>query len=155
MAIKEKITQTTHLSYYEGKIPISYRYTYGLAGELFFRKLKEGKLIASVAQQSGVIYCPPRIFCEDSFEEITDYVELDGAGVVESFTISCEDMHGDEQEPTLIAFVRFDGADGGFAAPLRAEASAVYIGMEVKLAFAPKAQRKGSITDVYFVPLAR
>ncbi|GAB4296547.1 MAG: Zn-ribbon domain-containing OB-fold protein [Myxococcota bacterium] len=152
MAIREKITNTTELSYFEGKIPMKYRYTYGLAGEEFFRKLKEGKLIASIARESGTVYCPPRIFCEDSFEEITETVTLSGKGEVVSYTICFEDGSGKPQLPKIIALVRFEGADGGFAAPLRADPEKIYIGMPVKLEFIPKNQRKGAITDVYFVP---
>lgn len=152
MALKEKITQTTHLTYFEGKIPISFRYTYGLAGELFFRQIKDGKLIGSVAQESGTVYCPPRIFCEDSFEEITDTMELPGTGVVETFTICCEDMHGQPQAPELLALVRLDEADGGLVAPLHCDLDDVFIGMPVKIGFVPKKERQGNPNDIFFVP---
>ncbi|MDD5011865.1 MAG: Zn-ribbon domain-containing OB-fold protein [Phycisphaerae bacterium] len=152
MALRNKITKNQNLTSFEGRIPMNYRYTFGLAGESFFRKLKEGKLTASVAKQSGVVYCPPRIFCEDSFEEISETIELSGEGIVESYTVSCEDIHGDAIEPEIIALVKFDETEGGFAAPLKCEIEDAYIGMPVKLAFIPKNQRKGAITDVYFVP---
>jgi len=153
MPLKEKIDRNTRQGYYEGNIPMSYRYTLGLAGEQFFRKIKEGKLIGSVAEDSETVYCPPRIFCEDSFEEITHYVELPGSGIVESFTVTFEDLHGAKlPEPRIIALVMFDGADGGFAAPLRCDYDEAEIGMRVQLAFVPKTRRVGAITDVYFVP---
>ncbi len=153
MAIRDKITHTTHLSYFEGQIPISYRYTYGLAGEAFFQKFKLGKLIASVESDTGMVYCPPRIFCEDTFEAIDQIVELDGTGTVESYTVVFEDMHGEEQAPVVIAYVVFDGADGGFAAPLDVNPEEAVIGMDVQLKFVKKADRQGCINDVYFVPI--
>lgn len=153
MAIKEKVTNTTRLTYFEGEIPISHRYTYGLAGERFFRGLMDGKLLASVAEKSGTVYCPPRIFCEDSFEAIERFIELPGTGEVESFTICCEDLHGEPMAPLLIAFVRFDGSDGGMALPLKCDPEDAFIGMDVQLQFVPKKQRKGHLSDVFLVPL--
>lgn len=153
MAVREKIARTVDLGYYEGEIPLQYRYTFGLAGEQFFRKLGQGKLIGSVSKKSGVVYCPPRIFCENSFEEITDIVELSGEGTVKSHTLCYEDLHGARREPVLIAFVQFDGADGGFAAPLDCDPGEVYIGMPVELKVVPKNKRTGSIKDVYFIPV--
>ena len=152
MAIKEKITSNIELSYFEGRIPMQYRYTYGIAGDRFFRGLKEGKLIGSRAKQSGIVYCPPRIFCEESFEEIDDIVNLNGKGEVESFTVCFEDLHGMPQLPEIIALVKFDGADTGFAAPLKCDLEEACIGMRVKLSYVPKNRRKGSINDVYFEP---
>ncbi len=154
MALKEKINNTTLHTYVEGRIPMQYRYTYGLAGEEFFKKIKDGKLIGSRAEQSETVYCPPRIFCEDSFEEITEFVDLDGVGVLESFTISCEDLHGETLDrPVIVGFVRFLDADGGLAAPLYCPVEDLEIGMPVKLAFVPKKERVGAITDVYFMPV--
>jgi uncharacterized OB-fold protein len=152
MAVREKIAKNTDLTFYEGAIPMKYRYTYGLAGENFFRKLMDGRLIASVSKQSGKVYCPPRIFCEDSFEEISEIIELSGKGTIESFTICCEDLHGYCQDPVIIALVRFDGTDTGFAAPLKCEYDEPFIGMRIELKFVPKNKRTGSINDVYFVP---
>jgi uncharacterized OB-fold protein len=103
---------------------------------------------------SDTVYCPPRVFCEDSFEaiDLADLVELPGTGTVETFTVCCENGSGDPQDPVILAFVRFDGADGGFVAPLECDFEAVEIGMRVQLSFVPKKERKGCINDVFFVP---
>ncbi|MDT8273141.1 MAG: Zn-ribbon domain-containing OB-fold protein [Desulfomonilia bacterium] len=151
MAVREKIVQTTDLGYFEGAIPIQYRYTYGLAGEEFFRKLMKGKLTASVSKKNRTVYCPPRIFCEDCFEELSDIIELSGKGTVVSYTVCYEDLHGNRQEPVTIAMVQFDGADTAFAALLVCDDP--FIGMRVELKLVPEKKRKGSITDIFFVPL--
>ncbi|MGC9324123.1 MAG: Zn-ribbon domain-containing OB-fold protein [Desulfomonilia bacterium] len=151
MAVREKIAQTTDLGYFQGEIPMQYRYTFGLAGEDFFRKLMKGKLTASVSKKSGIVYCPPRIFCEDSFEEISEIIELSGKGTVQSFTVCYEDLHGNRQDPVTIALVQFDGADTGLAAPLVSDDPC--IGMRVELKLVPEKKRKGSVTDIFFVPI--
>ena len=151
MALKQKIADTTRLGYYEGKIPMQYRYTAGLGGDKFLKGILAGKLFGSVAEASGTVYCPPRIFCEDSFEAIENFVELELKGILESFTISCEDLHGDPlAEPVILGFARVDGTDGGLVAPLACDIEELEIGMPIKIGFKPKKEREGAITDLLF-----
>jgi uncharacterized protein len=151
MSVREKITKNIALSYFEGEIPMKYRYTMGIAGEKFFRAIMNGKLTASVAAESGTVYCPPRIFCEDSFEAVDEIIELSGKGTLESFTICFEDLHGDYQEPAVIALVRFDEADTATAVKMQADLDEPFIGMRVEAKFVPKNKRTGSINDIYVV----
>jgi uncharacterized OB-fold protein len=152
MAVREKITKNISLGYFEGEIPMKYRYTMGVAGEKFYRAVMNGKLTASVAKGSGTVYCPPRIFCEDSFEAIDDIIELSGAGTLESFTFSFEDLHGDSQDPVIIALVKFDGADTATPVKMQAELDEPFIGMRVEAKFLAKNKRAGSINDIFVVP---
>jgi uncharacterized OB-fold protein len=153
MAVREKITKNIALSYFEGEIPMKYRYTMGLAGEKFFQEIKNGKLTASVANNSGTVYCPPRIFCEDSFEAIDEIIELTGEGTLESFTICFEDLHGDHQDPVIIALVRFDGADTATPVKMQSDLDEPFIGMRVVAKYVPKSKRTGSINDIFVVPV--
>lgn len=152
MAVREKLTQTTDLGYYEGEIPLSYRYTKGLAGDGFFKGLMKGKITASVAKESGTVYCPPRIFCEDSFEEIDEIIELSGLGIVESFTVCFEDLHGDHMEPVVIGLITLEGASTMLPAKIICDPEEVFIGMPVKAEFVAEADREGTLNDVTFVP---
>ena len=49
---------------WHGSLPVPSRYTYGLAGERFFRALKdEGKIMGSYCPDCDHTYVPATIFC--------------------------------------------------------------------------------------------
>ena len=48
-----------------GDLPVANRYTYGLAGEKFFRALKdEGKILGTYCPHCDQTYVPAAAFCE-------------------------------------------------------------------------------------------
>jgi hypothetical protein len=151
MAITEKITNTTVPTFWEGEIPVRYVYTYGLAGEKFFRAVKDkGTFLATRCEDCDITFVPPKVYCDHCFEELDDYIDVGTVGYVETFTITFKNMDGsDKKHPRILAMVRIEGTDGGLIHYLEGiDWEEIAIGMPVKAVFKPKAQRKGSIEDI-------
>lgn len=157
MALIERLQKTTQVSYWEGQIPMSYIYTVGRAGEVFFRQLKEGKMVGAECRECGCIYVPPRIFCERCFARLEEnYVPVSPKGKVHTFTVCHQKYDGSEkEEPSLLAFIQLDGTDGGLVHFLGEVAPGqVCIGLPVEAVFREPSERKGHILDIqYFRPL--
>jgi uncharacterized protein len=151
MAITEKITNTTVPTFWEGEIPVRYVYTYGLAGERFFRAVKDkGTFLATRCEDCDITYVPPKVYCDRCFEQLDDYIDVGTVGYVETFTITFTNMDGSgKKHPRILAMVRIEGTDGGLIHYLEGiDWEEIAIGMPVKAVFKPKAQRKGSIEDI-------
>ena len=151
MAITEKIQSTMKPTFWEGSIPVNYVYTYGTAGEKFFRAVKDkGTFLATFCAECDVSYVPPKIYCDRCFAKLDRYVDVGNLGFVESFTISFKNMDGSsKQVPRILAMVRIDGTDGGLIHYLEGfDPEDVAIGMPVQAVFKPKAKRTGSILDI-------
>jgi uncharacterized OB-fold protein len=131
----------------EGDFPVQFRYTVGLAGERFFREIKDnGKLIGSHCPKCNLTYLPPRIYCERCMSQLKDYVHVEDSGTVETFTLCRLDPEGKPlPEPVGVAFVRFPSAHGGLVHKLKGKAS---IGDKVRVVFKEKSKRVGSIMDI-------
>ncbi len=158
MAITERLQNTTEVGYWTGEIPLEYIYTYGRAGEKYFRTLKDkGTFLGARCDACGITYVPPRIYCEKCFARLEDnYVEVGTTGVVHTFTILYKNLDGTEKdEPAIMAMIQLDGADGGVVHYLgEVKPEEVEIGMSVKAVLKPKKDRKGLITDIkYFKPV--
>jgi uncharacterized OB-fold protein len=159
MAITERITNTTKPTFWEGAIPVNYVYTFGLAGEKFFRAVKDkGTFLATYCKDCDVSYVPPKIYCDRCFAELGMYVDVGTMGFVETFTVTFKNMDGsDKAEPRVLAMVRIDATDGGLIHYIEGIAlEDVCIGMPVEAIFKPKAKRTGSIDDIIgFGPIGK
>jgi uncharacterized OB-fold protein len=93
---------------WRGELPVTNRYTYGIAGEKFFRALKErGQILGTHCPQCQRTYVPAASFCERCFLELDEWVEIDPIGEVETYTIlSVNEIGSPLPEPVIIAFVR-------------------------------------------------
>jgi hypothetical protein len=133
----------------EGDFPVYFRYTVGVAGEKFFREIKDnGKLVGSCCKKCDITYVPPRIFCERCMSRPVDFVNVENTGTVESYTTCYRDSQGKVMEkPTTVAFVRFNGTHGGLIQKVHGD---VAIGDKVRVVFKDKAQRTGSILDIAY-----
>ena len=158
MAITEKISKTTTPTFWEGEIPVNYIYTFGLAGEAFFRAIKDrGTFLATRCDACDITFVPPKVYCDRCFEKLDTYIDVGTTGRVETFTVSFKNMDGsDKKRPRILAVVRIDGTDGGIIHYLEGiPFEEVAIGMPVKAVFKPKAQRRGGIEDIVgFSPVA-
>lgn len=156
MGLTEKIRSAMDMKHLEGEMPVSYLYTAGNAGERFLRGIKEeGKILGAKCKKCGLIQLPPRIYCEQCFVPINEWVELKSEGRVEAFTTSHFDAEGSRlSEPEILAVVRFEGVEGGIIQRIRETGEqGVSIGMAVKAVLRERKNRVGSILDVaYFVP---
>jgi uncharacterized protein len=156
MGLVERQANTADLSHWRGQIPVSYVYTAGRAGERFLREIMKGRLLAADCKNCGIVYLPPRTYCERCFNRMEDHYRIvDPKGVVHTFTVCRRKMDGSPlEEPRVIAMIRIDGTDGGLVHYLdEVRLQDVTIGMPVEAVFKPKNQREGSILDIqYFRP---
>lgn len=159
MAITERVTDTTKPTFWEGHIPVNYVYTYGQAGEKFFRAVKDkGTFLATYCSACDVSYVPPKIYCDRCFAKIDQYIDVGTEGFVESFTISFKHLDGtDRREPRILAMIRIDGTDGGLIHYLVGiDPEDIAIGLRVRAVFNPRRTRTGSIEDIVgFEPMKR
>lgn len=159
MAITEKITNTTKPTFWEGRIPVNYVYTYGHAGEKFFRAVKDkGTFLATYCAQCDVSYVPPKIYCDRCFAKLDRYIDVGTTGYIESFTVTFRNMDGSrKKEPRILAMIRIDGTDGGLIHYIDGiDPEDIALGMPVQAVFKPKGKRTGSIEDIIgFGPVRR
>jgi uncharacterized OB-fold protein len=138
-----------------GDLPVVNRYTYGLAGEKFFRTLKdEGRILGTYCPDCDHTYVPATVFCERCLRKLEKWVDVGTKGEVVTFTFLNVSLDGNPLEkPEIIAFVRF--ADGGLIHHLgEVELDQVEIGMTVEAVFKSQPERVGSILDIkYFKPV--
>jgi uncharacterized OB-fold protein len=140
---------------WKGELPVGSRYTFGIAGERFFRALKdEGRILGSRCPRCDVFYVPARAFCERCLAELTDWTDAGTRGEVHTFTVLHANPDGSYRDtPEVIAFVRI--GDGGLVHHLGEIAPEdVTIGLEVEAVLKPAAERQGSILDIrHFRPV--
>jgi uncharacterized OB-fold protein len=140
---------------WHGELPITNRYTYGLAGEKFFRTLKdESRILGTHCPDCEITYVPASIFCERCLAKLDAWVDVGTSGEVVTFTFLQVNLDGSPREnPEIIAFVRL--GDGGLIHRLsEINPDEVEIGMMVQAVFKPASERIGSILDIdYFKPI--
>lgn len=157
MTILEKLENAGQAIQWTDNIPTKYLYSYGIAGERFFREIKNnGRLMAAKCNKCKLTYLPPRLYCEECFEKLEAWTALKVKGQIDSYTIAHVSGDGKRlQEPKILAFIKFDRIKGGmihWADNLGRRK--VVIGMKVQPKFKPKSQRTGSMTDIeYFEPV--
>lgn len=140
---------------WSGELPLSNRYTFGLAGERFFRALKEnGQIMGTRCPRCDRIYVPAVAFCERCFHSLDEWVDLGTTGEIGTYTLLTRAPDGSPlDKPELIAFIQF--GDGGLIHRLsEVDPHEVYFGMPVEAVFKPAKKREGSILDIrYFRPI--
>jgi uncharacterized OB-fold protein len=157
MAILEKVDKLHHAIAWQGDLPITSRYTAGIAGEKFFRTLKdEARFLGTRCESCDLVYVPATMFCERCFAELDEWVKVPSTGYLFTFTVLFRDLDDRPLDaPRVLAYVKLDGCDGGLVHYLgEIDYKELYIGMEVEAVFADAADRQGSILDVkYFRPV--
>lgn len=138
---------------WRGNLPVTSRYTFGLAGERFFRALKdEGKIMGSHCPRCDHTYVPAVAFCERCLSELTMWQDMGLEGTLLTFTLLFVDSDSQPlDEPELVGLIGF--SDGGIIHKLEADLDTLEIGMTVKAVLKPKTRRTGSILDIlHFAP---
>lgn len=157
MAILEKVDKLHNATAWRGDMPIRGRYTAGIAGERFFRELKDhGRFVGTHCANCDLIYVPATMFCERCFDELHEWVEVPNRGTVFTYTVLHRDLDENPMDPpAILAYVKIDGTDGGLVHFLGdIDPESVYIGMEVEAVFKDPPDREGSILDViHFRPV--
>ena len=136
-------------------LPVTSRYTVGLAGERFFRSIKdEGRIMGTYCPECDRTYVPAAIFCERCLSKLDQWVDVGTTGEIHTFTFLYANYDGTPREdPEVIVLVKF--GDGGLIHRLaEVDLEKVSIGIEVEAVFKPAAERQGSILDIsHFRPL--
>jgi uncharacterized protein len=131
-----------------GGFPVHWLYTAGDVNEKFFYGLKDQKLIANTCETCNYTYLPPRMFCEDCFDELGEstYKELPLSGELVSFTEVYKDHKGKPlSQPEVIGLVKVDGSNSVFYHKL-INTSNPSVGMKVKPVWSDN--REGSLFDL-------
>ena len=139
---------------WRGDLPVTSRYTFGVAGERFFRALKEkGTIMGTICPRCDHTYVPAALFCERCFAELTEWVDVGRVGTLHTFTLLFEDERGDAlDEPRLVGLVAL--GDGGIVHDLAADPEELEIGMAMEAVLLPKNRRTGALSDIrHFRPV--
>lgn len=139
------------------EVTLRYDYALGEVAGAFMDGLKQRKIMATRCSKSGMVYLPPRAFCERSFEKCDGWVEAGTEGVIEASTIVVRGFEGSRPPPIAVAFVRLDGVHSAIAnyiegvdlSDTEQAMERIRPGARVRVEFV--AQPQGRVTDFYFV----
>ena len=153
----DKLKQPWQTRQVSGDIPIYHRYTLGVAGERFFKALRDQQqILVSPCPKCQDRLLPPKMYCERCFEETDDnWTPVNGPGYVRSFTVLHQCLEEEPlDEPTIVALIGWEGIRGGIIHCIReTAASDVSIGMKLEPAWAE--ERTGAMSDIsHFRPAA-
>ena len=146
----EKIDRPGGPGSWRGDIPIHHRYTMGVAGERFFRAMRDDRrLLASRCPTCREAFLPPKIYCERCFEETDRWVPVEGPGYVKTFTVLHISLEEESRgDPQVVAFIVWEGFRGGLVHRLGGiEAARVKTGIAVEPVWAD--QREGTLDDIH------
>jgi uncharacterized OB-fold protein len=151
MGSTEHIERTTDLRAWPGEIPLSHLYTMGIAGERFFRELKDsGRFVGTRCAACEHVYVPPSLFCPRCFAALEEWKEVGPQGVVRAVTTAHRGVDGGPlKAPETLALIQLDGADDLLAHRIE-KAEGVSISDRVEPVLKKADQRKGVILDVLF-----
>ena len=110
MSLLHRIQHADDTLNWHGDMPTEGRYTAGIAGEKFFREIKDnGQFLATVCLDCDITYMPPRLYCEQCFAHLDEWLEVDPLGHVHTFTVVHQNLEEDLlPDPQIIAFVTLD-----------------------------------------------
>ena len=87
MPLLDRLDHSQRTYSVEGDLPFHSVYTVGIAGERFFRALKdEGKIMGTRCARCDVMYVPGRLYCEQCFSHLDDAAWFD-AGSADAIAI--------------------------------------------------------------------
>ena len=156
MAFKTRITKPGDAKVWYGELPVESLYTMGIAGEKFFRTLKDkGKIIGAHCEKCDYVYVPPKMYCERCFSKLDKIVDIGLTGTLTSFTYVYVDVDGNPlAKPEMVGLINLDGACTNLMHRLgECEMDDLCIDMRVEAVLKPAKQRTGSINDIkYFKP---
>lgn len=152
----DKITNPFHIRHWLGDMEADYIYTLGIAGERFFKEIKENeRIMGAKCPRCNIVTIPPRMYCEKCFTKLGEWVDVGTRGTIHTFTAATIDVDGTKfKAPVIYALIKFKGACGGLIHKIgETTLEKVKIGMKVKAVFKPSFERKASINDIkYFKP---
>jgi len=156
MGVIKKIEERKIIKAWKGELPVESLYTAGIAGERFFRAIKEkGVFLATRCPECDFVFLPPKIYCEFCFATLEEWLEIPNRGSLESYTILSVGPDGKRlSKPTIVGMINMEGTDTVFIHLLgEMEWDEIEIGMTLEAVFKPREEREGNILDIlYFRP---
>jgi len=137
-----------------GKIMVSYRHSAGIAGSRFLRGLQKKKILGIRCHACNRVYVPPQIVCPECYNQLDEWVELDGRGTLLTYTVIYYSLPVHPVDPPfIIGSILVDGADTALGHLIsEVEINSLEIGMVVEPVF--KETPEGNILDIkYFRPV--
>ena len=137
-----------------------YSFSAGIAMSRFLKELKNGRILATKCHKCERIMVPPRVFCEQCFKPMDEWVYLKDTGRVNTYSVSFITADATRvKEPIIVAIIEIDGASKGMGILHtigEINWKKVKFGMQVKAVWKPAKERQGTITDIkYFKPLKK
>ena len=151
MTILHRTQDNRRIKTVEGTMAVTSQYTVGVAGEKFFRALKDkGELLGSHCLTCKISYLPAKHFCERCMSRLEEYRKAPLEGKLESFTKITIGLDEKKlKEPAWVGFVRFKDFEGGLIHYLQiSDEKKLRVGATAALHLQPKDQRTGSILDI-------
>ncbi len=151
MTFLQRTTDVKRLRHVGVDMSVDYIYTSGIAGEVFFKALRDdGRILAVHCPVCKTNQLPPRMFCEGCFTELKDFVDVPPEGRVSAVTVSRLDRRGNPlPAPEVYAFVTFKGIqEGGLIHRLLVVPEKAKPGLIVRARLKPKEARTGNILDI-------
>jgi uncharacterized OB-fold protein len=155
MGFLEKQTDPTSPMHWRGDMQADYFYPSGIAGDKFFKHvMKNDTFLACRCAKCNKVYCPPRLYCEDCFEEIPDsnWKEVPPVGTVRLFTVTKLNAHSEYlTNPKVVAFIGIEGTTSVMLGIINTNNfDKDFVGAKVKAIFRPKDKREGTIKDILY-----
>ncbi|MHA2038033.1 MAG: Zn-ribbon domain-containing OB-fold protein [Promethearchaeota archaeon] len=155
MGFLEKQTNPTSPMHWRGDMQADYFYPSGIAGDKFFKHIMQsGTFLADKCPKCNKIYCPPRLYCEDCFEEIPDsaWKEVPPVGKVRLFTVAKLNAHGEKlASPKVMALIDIESTNSSMLGIIASsDVEKDFIDVKVKAVFKPKDTREGTIKDILY-----
>jgi uncharacterized OB-fold protein len=155
MGYLEKQTDPTTPMHWRGDMQADYFYPSGIAGDKFFKHIMENDtFLATKCSKCNKVLFPPRMYCEDCFEEIpeSNWIEVPAAGTVKLYTVATLDAHGEKlEEPKVVAFIDIDKTDSSLLGIISTnDFSKDFYGVKVKAVFKSKGSREGTLKDILY-----
>ena len=150
MGTIEHVERVTDLRAWPGEFPVSHLYTMGIAGERFFRELKDsGRFLGTRCAACEHVYLPPSVFCPRCFAALEEWKEVGPQGVVRGVTTAHWGADGEPLEtPETLALIQLDGADDVLVHRIE-QVDGASIGDRLEAVLTEASQRQGSILDVH------
>jgi uncharacterized OB-fold protein len=153
MGFIEKQTDPTTPMHWRGNMQADYFYPAGIAGDKFFKHLMQmDTFLATKCSKCNKVLFPPRLYCEDCFQEITDedWAEVPAEGTVRLFTVVTLDAHGEKLEPPkIMSLIDIEKTDGAMLGIIKTgDLEKDYSGVKVKAVLRPKDKREGTMKDI-------
>jgi uncharacterized OB-fold protein len=155
MTFFEKLTDSTTPMHWSGDMQADYLYPNGVAGNRFFKHIiNKDTFLAAKCTKCCNIFFPPRLYCEDCFEEISEdnWFEIPAQGEIILHTLVTIDTYGKIlRKPKIIGMIKIDKTDSSLIGLIETDNPHENLdGLKVEAVFKPKKEREGNLKDILY-----